>query len=803
MAPSGLPPPPQEVTGFTLMTANVNAWSSATRLLEWLRQQAAAGCCESLGLDANKPMADVICCQELRLPSESRALAAQTWLEGKGFLPSIGLSQSTGDGALQDSGGVGVAVSGHVASAPMQPPEFAGWEHRLAARKLNVGLPQGLVVVSVYGRTKVGIAGNLDLLEAIAAFVLRLPCPWVVAGDWNFTPYDLEESGLLSRLHGVVAAPALPTCTSPHQDGADGSRGDAQDADEDEAVDHDDGVGGRVIDFFVVSETLAACVGRVDVLHEAPLGPHSPVFLLLEGVAATRLVERPRRFQSFPIDRPIGPQLQEDPIRWSWDTGGSAEAAGVGSMITEWFGAAEAYLVKLHGLEQRDVRRCTGRGDGPQTSHVPLCTAWEREVRARHRPTTTAWVAFHTLCLRVAAVAGSRLGKRGRELLALWRMKLFDIVVAMQVPEDVPGSPHHPCSVQALGGLIDSFAEGRRGDAAATWEYVESELERRRGEDAKQQAAAWRKWAQGSLSRGGKAAQRYARRRPHLSTHILDDEDAGEGALPVAGAQAIQKLVDDWLPYWSVPAGQEEDPTDWVVDDGIDLPALTIDDLQRACKAYSEGAGLGWDGLNPRVLLQLPEECQAGFLDILAEFERQPRRLEALLSHVIFLPKPDGGIRPIGLMCLFSKLYSKMRQPVCRAWEHKHREPFFWGSSAATACDRAGWHHNVLSAFGGAAGFATATVLVDLHKFYEHVRWSHLRAAAVQFQFPVMLLRALCVVYSGGRRILYGGAVSASLFATRSVIAGCSAATTLAKLLLLGPLRSTLQNRPQLGRWAT
>ena len=85
-----------------------------------------------------------------------------------------------------------------------------------------------------------------------------------------------------------------------------------------------------------------------------------------------------------------------------------------------------------------------------------------------------------------------------------------------------------------------------------------------------------------------------------------------------------------------------------------------------------------------------------------------------------------------------------------------------------------------------------------MHKFYEHVRWSHLRAAAVQFQFPVMLLRAPCVVYSGSRRILCGRAVSASLFATGSVVAGCSAATTLAKLLLLGPLRSTLQNRPQL-----
>eukprot|EP00959_Pyramimonas_sp_CCMP1952_P397160 8321789-Pyramimonas_sp.AAC.1 len=83
--------------------------------------------------------------------------------------------------------------------------------------------------------------------------------------------------------------------------------------------------------------------------------------------------------------------------------------------------------------------------------------------------------------------------------------------------------------------------------------------------------------------------------------------------------------------------------------------------------------------------------------DVLAEFERWPRRLEAIL-----LPKPDSGIHPIGLMCLCSKVHLKMRQPVCRAWERKHREPCFWGSSAATACDRAGWYRNLLSAFGGA-----------------------------------------------------------------------------------------------------
>eukprot|EP00959_Pyramimonas_sp_CCMP1952_P293660 6141657-Pyramimonas_sp.AAC.1 len=70
----------------------------------------------------------------------------------------------------------------------------------------------------------------------------------------------------------------------------------------------------------------------------------------------------------------------------------------MGPMIAEWFCAAEAYLIQLHGLEQRDVWRCTGRGDGLRTSHVPLRTAWGRQVRARHCPTTTTRVAFNSRC---------------------------------------------------------------------------------------------------------------------------------------------------------------------------------------------------------------------------------------------------------------------------------------------------------------------------------------------------------------------------------------------------------------------
>ena len=53
-------------------------------------------------------------------------------------------------------------------------------------------------------------------------------------------------------------------------------------------------------------------------------------------------------------------------------------------------------------------------------------------------------------------------------------------------------------------------------------------------------------------------------------------------------------------------------------------------------------------------------------------------------------------------------------------------------------------------------------------------------------------------MYSGFRRILYDGAISGRAQASGTIIAGCSAATTLAKLALLGPLTRAVSCRPQL-----
>ena len=44
-----------------------------------------------------------------------------------------------------------------------------------------------------------------------------------------------------------------------------------------------------------------------------------------------------------------------------------------------------------------------------------------------------------------------------------------------------------------------------------------------------------------------------------------------------------------------------------------------------------------------------------------------------MVTNIVFIPKAEGGVRPIGLLCLVAKIWSELRQPLGRDWEKAHR----------------------------------------------------------------------------------------------------------------------------------
>ena len=103
--------------------------------------------------------------------------------------------------------------------------------------------------------TSIGIAHrlNLDMVQSIAGILSTLCGPWVFAAAFNCTPAELEATGWLKVVRGVIIAPVLPTC------------------------------GERTIDFFVVSACLEQAVLKAVVVGDSLCSPHRAVRLLIKA----------------------------------------------------------------------------------------------------------------------------------------------------------------------------------------------------------------------------------------------------------------------------------------------------------------------------------------------------------------------------------------------------------------------------------------------------------------------------------------------------------------------------------------
>ena len=89
---------------------------------------------------------------------------------------------------------------------------------------------------------------NRAILEKAGLKARAFQGSWMIAGDFNMTPEELEEEAgdLIRRIGGVVIRPAQPTCKSNS--------------------------GGRTIDYCIVDARMAGAVTAINV-DEDPVQP--------------------------------------------------------------------------------------------------------------------------------------------------------------------------------------------------------------------------------------------------------------------------------------------------------------------------------------------------------------------------------------------------------------------------------------------------------------------------------------------------------------------------------------------------
>ena len=286
-------------------------------------------------------------------------------------------------------------------------------------------------------------------------------------------------------------------------------------------------------------------------------------------------------------------------------------------------------------------------------------------------------------------------------------------------------------------------------------------------------------------------------RTPPNSTAGREGDPGNTEYLPAVGQAAADQILKDWSEFWLPPERNEEPhPLSWQAD--WQLEPITDQEVARVLKLFPAGTALGWGAFHPRPLRYASPNTVARLAAILSAWERNPVCDELFTMIMVFLPKPGkdaagkssggtpnatSGTRPIGLMSTTGRIWSRVRQNTVQRWEREVDCAAFWGKNSATAAERASYVHNLLTCHARRRGLTSITLFFDIMKFYEMISHDELRTAALHFGFDLGLLRALCCLYRAPRHARWGVSTSAKVRANGTVVAGCSCATGVSKLL--------------------
>ena len=222
--------------------------------------------------------------------------------------------------------------------------------------------------------------------------------------------------------------------------------------------------------------------------------------------------------------------------------------------------------------------------------------------------------------------------------------------------------------------------------------------------------------------------------------------------------------------------------------------------LRAVAHTFPARTALGCDVVHPRHFAMLSDELLGAMITLWAAMlalGRVPGVLAMML--IALIPKADGGLRPIGF-------FPGSLRPMLRwtrsgflgsRWATAHRRPYFFGEQGKS-CDTCVWIQAAAAEFATERQQAAASVLFDLKKAYEHIRYDVPRRAAEKHDFPLLLMRLLLSFYSMMRVLSLGNLVAFGCLPMRGVVAGCSFADIMMRLTLIDTLDRVSEAWPSL-----
>ena len=262
---------------------------------------------------------------------------------------------------------------------------------------------------------------------------------------------------------------------------------------------------------------------------------------------------------------------------------------------------------------------------------------------------------------------------------------------------------------------------------------------------------------------------------------------------------SLQQTVDDaaqgWAVEWSSDTPLPE--CDWPEDLGPLPPKLELGAFREALATVPTQLGLGWDDIHHRALLRLDDSVLLALLRVLFLCECTGK-WPSFTSLVIIalLPKPTGGLRPIGLFPWLPKVWAKARRNLALAWEQQVTRPYLYAGPGRGA-DHAAWKQAARAEHASTIRSAAyGMTLIDLVKAFDRVPWHVVVREARRLGYSLWILRLSIAAYRADRVLRVCGVYSQPITPQRSLTAGSAFATTEMRLVMIHIVDAALQVAP-------
>ena len=655
-------------------------------------------------------------------------------------------------------------------------------EGRIAVAWSQAVTKAGILILSVYLWTNEGLsAKNLRVLAAAAAIIDSHGGPWLIGGDFNMTPEELQQGAgweWLGRVGGVVRGTGTPTCAG--------------------------GVG-RELDFFIIDARLAEQVIKVEPVLSLRKEPHSPVRMVLKATRANLLMKVVKRPGMFPITKPIGccrmpvvpPQLEWSDMVQKVNTGELVNEGEKKDVVNRlWTLVSACTEAELCGCcdavdsEGLSAGKFMGRATGVAYKQAQV---WPKRASGKLGTTDLvnhglAWMASRLSELHQLTLSARRAAQNNEA----WRLaseRQWTNLVARFKPSSallravMTKVPEAEDCLRVVGALDPRQRESP--EILAHWaQWADTTARERKRQGLSSRRDGWGKWVELQLKKGAGALFKHAKREEvNQGASVTKD-----GVKTGAPQDVVDAEREEWINTWHKFVDIAQAPWRTETIDAAPLPRPTIEEARHCIASFKPYTAVGVCSTRPRWYGWLSDALISAWIDffvVIEEVGRWPDDIQDILIHLI--PKPSSGTRPIGVLPSPLRWWEKLRKATIWRWRAQNERDYNWSTRGRSA-EAAVYGQALRDEAALARGHCVAATLFDLTKAYETVRLELVWEAGKKFGFPLRVLRIALEGFAFARHLIFNRAVAQPVLTLSAILAGAGAAQDALLLVLMGPV---------------